>query len=375
MDIDCNKNDGGGISPKNICQPCIDKLQIVHEFKWKSNESDKYLKQIISHSSTTPLQAEEPDITPYNPAPTHPPSNTSFYSHGDEDSLLLPLSDDDDDDEDAPVPVRGPITVNGIDLKKGQRHGEFVCDVCNKLFRYVKAYKNHLKLHKSTTKNLSYYKKKQLQLKQAAVTGTSIQQGGGTKIKTGPKPKVTTTKFKAEPQAEYDSLSPYNSPGPYENESVTLHNNRDSSPDFGDFMLNTSQQLLHEENLLVENSSARRSRGRPKKSIMDTDEIDDEDDNYNPNRRQRSSTKKSIETLSPKSDTAEKRSVGRPRKVSNEISHVEDPLPKKRPGPLSKTRPQPRSQEKAESFIEGFNEVDITKMLKSARKEFASKFY
>ena len=29
---------------------------------------------------------------------------------------------------------------NGLELKKGQRHGEFHCRICNKYFKYVKPY-------------------------------------------------------------------------------------------------------------------------------------------------------------------------------------------------------------------------------------------
>lgn len=360
VDLNCNFNDGG-ISPKNLCQPCLEKLQLVHEFKWKSHESDKYLKQIISHAGIVP-HAEEPDITPYNPPDLH----TSMYDHGDDD-------DAEDDDESALLTPMEPAmdfdyteqisnaVENGLELKKGQRHGEFHCRICNKYFKYVKPYKNHLKLHKQAPKKLSYYKRKKLLMAQAAAAMSSQQV---------PKPfksKITKTSQKRpEPQAQYDSLSPYNSPAPYEKESIALHTNRDSSPDFGEFMLQTSRQLLNGDEFDdTAVGSNHRAKGKNAKKNHD-----DDDDDYNPNaRKPRAIAKKSAESIIPDVEPQQRRVSIRPSKSTKEID--EDEPPPKRPGPLSKTRVKPKAAEEKVT-IEGFSEVDISKMLKSKRDDSSS---
>lgn len=371
--MNCNLHDGG-ISPKNVCQGCLDKLQIVHEFKWKSHESDKYLKQILSHSGLVP--AEEPDITPYNP----PDLNSSLYEHADDEN------GDDEDDENSLLTPMEPMDFDyteqisnaveqGLELKKGQRHGEFHCRICNKYFKYVKPYKNHLKLHKSTPKKISYYKRKKLLMAQANQQ-TSTPKSAPLKI-------VKTLSKRSEPQAQYDSLSPYNSPAPYEKESVALHNNRDSSPDFGEFMLNTSRHLLNGDDDYVE-QQAGTSNNRPKGRTWKKDGDDDRD--YNPNFRQKRAVKPSIlkkpgpasvvapvEAIIPDLETPplEKRRVRFPAKSTKEVE--EDEPPPKRPGPLSKTRLKAKTTED-KVMIEGFSEVDITKMLKKPRKDDSSRY-
>ncbi|CAG9802828.1 unnamed protein product [Chironomus riparius] len=371
VDLNCNLQDEG-ISPKNICQGCLDKLQLVHEFKWKSHESDKYLKQIISHSGLIP--PEEPDITPYNPLNE---INSSLYEHADDE-------DEDEDDENSLLTPMEPMDFdytkqisnaveNGLELKKGQRHGEFHCRICNKYFKYVKPYKNHLKLHKSTPKKISYYKRKKLLLAQASEQTLSPPKSAPLKI-------VKTLSRRSEPQAKYDSLSPYNSPAPYEKESNALHTNRDSSPDFGDFMLQTSRHLLNGDDY-AEEQQAGTSNHRPKGRTWKKDDADDVD--YNPNARKTRTVKPSIlkkpsslvaaEAIIPDIVTPplEKRRVRFPAKSTKEVD--EDEPPPKRPGPLSKTRLKAKTTEE-KVMIEGFSEVDITKMLKKPRRDDSSKY-
>jgi len=374
--LNCNLQDGG-ISPKNVCQGCLDKLQLVHEFKWKSHESDKYLKQIISHSGLVP--PEEPDITPYNP----PDLNSSLFEQADDED------EDDDDDENSLLTPMEPMDFNyteqisnavenGLELKKGQRHGEFHCRICDKYFKYVKPYKNHLKLHKSSPKKISYYKRKKLLMAQESGQALSTPKSATLKI-------TKTLSKRSEPQAQYDSLSPYNSPAPYEKESVALHNNRDSSPDFGEFMLESSRHLLNGGDYEVQGAgtSNHRPRGRqPKK-------IDDDDRDYNPNYRKSRTVKPSIlkkpgpasvvaaaEAIIPDIETPplEKRRVRFPAKSTKEVDEVdEDEPPPKRPGPLSKTRLKAKTTEE-KVMIEGFSEVDITKMLKKPRRDVSSRY-
>ncbi|XP_070506449.1 uncharacterized protein [Chironomus tepperi] len=373
VDLNCNLLDGD-ISPKNVCQGCLDKLQLVHEFKWKSHESDKYLKQILSHSGLVP--PEEPDITPYNP----PELNNSLFEQADDE-------EEDEDDENSLLTPMEPMDFdyteqisnaveNGLELKKGQRHGEFHCRICNKYFKYVKPYKNHLKLHKSTPKKISYYKRKKLLMAQASGQTLPAPKSAPLKI-------VKTLSRRSEPQAKYDSLSPYNSPAPYEKESVALHTTRDSSPDFGEFMLQTSRHLLNgdEEVEQQAGTSNHRPRGRQSKK----DKVDDDDRDYNPNYRKTRTTKPSIlkkpgpasvvatpEAIIPDLETPplEKRRVRFPAKSTKEVD--EDEPPPKRPGPLSKTRLKAKTTEKV--MIEGFSEVDITKMLKKPKKDNSSSY-
>jgi hypothetical protein len=357
----------GGISPKNLCQGCLDKLQLVHEFKWKSHESDKYLKQIISHSGLVP--PEEPDITPYNP----PDLNSSLFEQADDE-------DEDDDDENSLLTPMEPMDFNyteqisnavenGLELKKGQRHGEFHCRICDKYFKYVKPYKNHLKLHKSTPKKISYYKRKKLLMAQSSGQTLSTPKSATLKI-------TKTLSKRSEPQAQYDSLSPYNSPAPYEKESVALHNNRDSSPDFGEFMLESSRHLLNGDDYAVQQAGTSNHRPRGRNSKKNDD---DDDKDYNPNYRKSKTVKPSIlkkpgpasvvatpEAIIPDIETPplEKRRVRFPAKSTKEVD--EDEPPPKRPGPLSKTRLKAKAAEE-KVMIEGFSEVDISKMLKKPR--------
>jgi hypothetical protein len=371
VDVDSNVNDDG-ISPNNICQACLEKLQVIHEFKWKCHESDKYLKQIINHS-----REEEPDITPYNPVGQ---LNESYpymddANGEDDDSLLQPIEYDYENMMAAQTqtqqrkpkalknyPRGNRVELNGVELKKGQRHGDFVCGICNKTFRYVKPYKNHLKLHKNTSKPMSYYKRRKQFL--TDLIGGPIKASEVT-AKLSVAGPSSTKKFKAEPQAQYDSISPYNSPAPYEQDSVALHSNtRDSSPDLSEAMFNSSRHLLNgdegddEEDLLVEQEVGRPSRSGRKA-------ISSEDRDFNPNER-RTKPKPAIKRAIPPPLSIERR---KPRStISDNV--VESPSPPKKPGPLSKTRGRPRKRVEEDDDdvqIEGFSTVDITQMLKRKR--------
>lgn len=335
LDIDCSSNDGG-IAPKNLCQSCLDKLQHTFEFKSKSQESEKYLKQIISHSI-----AQQPE-----PVAEIPDEDISMIpystSYDDPDNLLQPM----DDYEDLIHGVNG----SGFNTKaakddlprKGLRHGEFQCQICSKSFRYIKAYKNHIKMHKQQkSSNVSYYKRKKM-LEAAGI------------YKSPPKAKVSAKppRFKMEHQAEYDSLSPYNSPAPYEPETPQ----RDMSPDFGALMLSTSQ-IIGDELGVVESEAPKTTRsGRPLKRPNQNEELSKANGAQKRNRP--SVPLKKTPVLTPT------------RTVTKKVEEVV-----KKPGPSSsKTRSKPapsqkESEDTEESFtIEGFSEVDISKMLKKSKK-------
>jgi hypothetical protein len=344
LDINCNINDGG-ISPKNICQACLDKIQIVFEFKYKSTESDKYLKQIIKHSETQ-QGAEEQDITPYSPALNH-------HFLDDESSLLQPLdekNDENDDDDDS----SNEYSANGVQhYKKGTRHGDFTCNLCAKTFKYVKPYKNHMKSHKSAVKQPSYYLKKKMQLHNANNTpGTSK------------KVATKSTKYKnVESQAEYDSLSPYNSPAPFEEESV-LQNCRESSPDFdlGELLLNSSKHLFSDE---TDVGNGRTKNQLKRSSLNDQVSVSKRPKRILPAETNKNNLLITPDIISPDFSTSstETKTRGRPR--GKLIEALKSVYKQKKPGPLSKTRPR---AEKKEEWMAEFSEVDINKMLKSRKR-------
>lgn len=348
---------------------------MVHEFKWKSHESDKYLKQIISHSGIVPT-VDDADITPYNPPDLH----SSMFEHDDDEdetNLLTPMEPAMNFDYTDQV---SNAVERGLELRKGQRHGEFHCRICDKYFKYVKPYKNHVKLHKQSPKKLSYYKRKKLLMAQeasAAAMSASLTKTAGPRP-TPFKSKVKGPPKRSEPQAQYDSLSPYNSPPPYEKESMALHTNRDSSPDFGEFMLQTSRQLLNGTDYEDEDDGSappvapavtnNRGRGRPSKN---------NNRDYSPGPRQARSLRPAEtnhESIIPDIDEpqVEKRRArfraSNSTKEANHDDEEDDPPPKKRPGPLSKTRVKTKPREE-EVTIEGFSEVDISKMLKKKKDD------
>jgi pyruvate/2-oxoglutarate dehydrogenase complex dihydrolipoamide acyltransferase (E2) component len=345
LDIDCSATDGG-IAPKNLCQSCLDKLQVVFEFKSKSQESEKYLKQIVSHSI---VQQPEPQhqVIAEDDEPIIP------YSYpDDEESLLQPMDDDDNDDyEDQQNGNPSTSTQFAYNRPRGKRMGEFQCKFCEKSFRYVKAFKNHMQFHKSQkskpqtgSKPLSYYKKRKL------------MEAAGL-VKSPPKATVPSSRFKREPQPAYDSISPYNSPAPYDHDSSSAHDQqRDLSPDFGALMLSTSQMIGDEMGVPAEEAPKTSRTGRVLKRPNQDEEL------YKPNGGTRTR---------PSSIPQKKTPVSTPARAPPKKS--EEP-PAKKPGPASKTRSKPssaqkKSEEPEEGFtIEGFSEVDITKMLKKSKK-------
>lgn len=315
-----------------MCQSCLDKLQFVHEFKSKSQESDRYLKQIITHSTInqaplTIIEEDEPIITPYSSYPD------------DDDSLLQPLDDYDED-----YVQNGSGSTKALKLaRRGTRSGEFECKMCSKSFRYSKAYNKHMKMHKATRSPVNYYQRKKLML-------------ATEKNKAPPKPTSTAASSRKESQPAYDTTSPYQSPAPYEIDSPEHSQQRDSSPDFGALMLSTSQlirddDLEQEEKEIPKTSRTGRILKRP---AMDTDL-------YKPNGGQKRN-RPSIPLK--KTQIAEAPAKPPPKK---------EEIPLRKPGPLSsKTRSKPVEQKQDEDneegfTIEGFSEVDISKMLKKAK--------
>lgn len=251
--------------------------------------------------------------------------------------------DDDYEEQHNGSAVSMSISMNSKLPRRGNRTGEFQCQICFKSFRYVKALNNHMKMHKqqkSTT--VSYYKRKKM-----------MQAAGLVKSP----PKAAAPRFKREPQPEYDSISPYNSPAPYDDESPAQHQ-RDLSPDFGALMLSTSQMINDEVEAEQEIPKTSRT-GRPLKRPITDDEL------YKPNGsgQKRTRTRPSIP---PKKSPAALPAKAPPKKVEEEVT--------KRPGPASKTRVKAtplrkKSEDAEEGFaIEGFSEVDITKMLKKSKK-------
>jgi hypothetical protein len=315
-DVDCSGNDG--IAPKNICQSCLELLKIVFEFKSKSQESDRYLKQIISHSTAREAPLIPATIT-----------NEVFEGTNPEDDLLEMIDDVEDDD---------------FSTKKGHRSGDYECTICNKFFKYIKPFKNHMKTHNAkaiinkTKEKLSYYKRKKLR---DALENSLIKKITPVPRKIAKKSsslKYADSSPEPEPQAEYDSISPYQNSPAYEDESVLPRDNCDDM-DFGALMLSTSQMIGKE--VEKDNPEPRKSRtGRIlKRSIIEADDDDVEISKSNGQKRHKPQTS----SASSKAST-------------------------RKPGPLSsKTRSKPAKQSESEEItIEGFSEVDISKMLKKS---------
>lgn len=178
---------------------------------------------------------------------------------------------------------------------------------------------------------LSYYKRKKLQ--------DALQNVIPKKKPPVPTPKRTSIQYadsSPEPQPEYDSLSPYQNSPAYEDDSIIPQDNHDDM-DFGALMLSTSQMIGEE--VEKDNPEPRKSRtGRIlKRSIIEKDE---DEEIAKPNGQKRS-------------------------KPSSAPSKAP---PTKKPGPLSsKSRSKPAKQNDSEEItIEGFSEVDISKMLKKS---------
>lgn len=163
-------------------------------------------------SNTTEVDAEEPEITPYNPAPAY------YDAPDDEDDLLQPV----DEYEDNNI-GRSRVLDDEFKPKRGQRLGNFVCSYCDKSFRYIKAFNTHVKQHKKGEISRGGYKRRYILKKK------KIQPEARTfAVEQDPEEEE-----EEEDQAPYDSLSPYGSPARYEAPA------REDSPDFGMMMLNT----------------------------------------------------------------------------------------------------------------------------------------
>lgn len=288
LDINCNIKDDG-ILPKCLCQLCFEKLKIAFELKTKSKESDNYLKEILLNQSSE-VDTEEPMMQAYVP-------ETSSYYTGleeQEESLLEPLNNDNDDDDDDYRDVSKPF-------RKGERSGAFECSVCNRSFRYVKPFKNHMKQHALAEQ--ANLKKSQRNRKPSA--------------RLAPAPA-------ANKQAPYDSRSPYESPARFD-ASPAVSPARESSPDFG--MMVTAHNLLAGE-------------AATKKSLR--------------TRKQRLPSRSPSHEPSPEIiEQPSRKGRGRPKKKSrleDEVQEIDD---------------DESESESAHSFIEGFKEVDLSSVLKS----------
>lgn len=260
-----------------------------------------------------------------------------------------------DDDEDY-EPNGSASTSKGLDPKfpspRGQRRGEFQCKICFRSFKYVKALNKHIKQHRQQQKlqkpqkapapALSYYKRKKM-----------MEAAGITKTTPNAAASATSSRFKKEPQAEYDTVSPYSSPAPYQQ--------RDLSPDFGALMLSTSQMIGDEEDEQHEIPKTSRT-GR----IIKRPNPDDAE--YKPNGGQ----KRTRPSIPPKKTPVSTPVAAPPKKSVPVAKKVEEPP--KRAVPATKTRgkstpTRKKSEDTEEGFtIEGFSEVDITKMLKKSKK-------
>lgn len=100
---------------------------MAYDFKKKSKESEKYLKEILKSTiegSNANMDLEEDNllvefngVTPYTPVA--PP----------------------------PVPQEDPNHSDSGYVPKGQKCGQFKCKICSKRFKYIKPFTNHLMTH------------------------------------------------------------------------------------------------------------------------------------------------------------------------------------------------------------------------------------
>jgi uncharacterized C2H2 Zn-finger protein len=372
--INCNTK-ADYVFPKNICEHCLEKLKVAHELKTKGIESDRYLQNILL-SQTPEIDIDDHLLTPFEPVP--PSGLSDIIDEEDEDSLLQPVEEDteparsaetsrqykeytcevcnktfkyrkpyinhlmvhpqrpnkDISKKQAPYdsrsPYETPALYNVPDIKsesptlvepiapRGLRTGEFTCRVCNKSFRYQKAYANHMKLHSSP---LTPAINRKLKRKYGLHRRENLR---------------------CDESDKEDSLEQEDDEND-DNEEEDLEENRrghESSPDLSGFMaenfLNYEQQPHNNEPSespspeasVAQNSDeiempVKRSRGRPP----------------NPDRIQKLSRTATLP-----------RGRGRPRK------HFNNPI---------KQKPDEGPPEEVASLLEGFTEVDLSKVLKS----------
>jgi len=173
LNIDCNKSDPDGILPKNICQPCFEKLEVAYLLKEKSQESDRYLQNLLEQQR----QLADIPVTPYMPMTMEPyslhdeeedePSSShggDMFSIHDESSLLEPLEDykvsrpkKEEREDNLMVPSRkankeDDDKYSSIPRRRGERCGDFICSTCDRQFKYAKSYINHMKYHNQGVK-------------------------------------------------------------------------------------------------------------------------------------------------------------------------------------------------------------------------------
>lgn len=356
LDINCNTADDS-VFPKNICETCLEKLEVSFDLKTNAQESDKYLKQILFNTGECD---DEQVITPYEP----PPYCQQSYDQGsNEDDLLQPLGNYFEPDTDL----------------KGIRGKEYSCTVCNKTFRYEKPFLNHLKLHKpfETTSSADYDEPEEVAsddgdllkeesdddpeyFKKGERLGKFVCECGKTfkymkpfrnhlklvghedsaktrnKRRDSKRPKLEGSSSNQPP---YDSVSPYSSPVRYK---PTI--SQSSSPDLGLMMINS--------NVIDSPEPEKRKRKQKFPSRSPSKELD-------------------LEILETR-----KRSRGRPRKsqnlrendnvsVTSSISSPSTEQTTRQRGRPRKTLEHPEESKEDKSDFAEFSEVDVNSMLKA----------
>ena len=171
-------------------------------------------------SNTSEVDAEEPEITPYNPEP-------SYYAQDDEDDLLQPVEDFHEKRSIQPMELSEEMRP-----VRGQRLGNFVCRYCNKSFRYIKAFNTHIKQHKKGEISRGGHKRRYiLKKKKLAIEMNTFAAEEAEEEEEEEEAPVDDPQME-EDQPPYDSLSPYGSPAHFEPPV------RDDSPDLSMMMLN-----------------------------------------------------------------------------------------------------------------------------------------
>ena len=332
MDVNCYIKDDG-ILPKNVCATCLDKLQVAFELKTKGKESEKYLNEILE--SATEQETSAP--------------HSHYYESDDHDDLLEPL------DISSVSNVRNGVNSGIKEKRKGLKSGEYNCADCGRQFKYVKPYKNHLKLHKNgnipqiqNTDDDDEDRDSDLLIEDEDVeVNSDVDSDSEFKPPKGERQgnfvcRICKRTFKYQKpfsnhmkthnlnkrfskleQPPYDPVSPYTSPARLESPSAR---DRDSSPDFTTMVVNST--FLTEKN------------------------------GESSNKRQRMQTT-SFQINAGSTKVSKGR--GRPRKKATE--------PKVKVEQVQENHDEEEAQEEEQSYEEDsiladFSEVDVNSMLK-----------
>lgn len=146
----------------------MQKIQTAYELKTKCIESDKYLSSILGSTLPEISQQELPGIeideTPFLPSldtmayygelMDYTGNNDSTDGHSNENYMMDELI------EQPPVQYKGEIYKSKKRmLPRNMKSGRTsTCNICQKVFTYIKSYKRHMEKHKQESQAEETYK-------------------------------------------------------------------------------------------------------------------------------------------------------------------------------------------------------------------------